>query len=124
MAILINWSFCAWLNSKLKAAGIFSCQDLNTVQDAAKEILKSGVNVNCLIIAEQFTGWGKDGNWGDLTFMFESDPVIGKIAVVAKKQNKDELLMFLGAERRQAAVRFFLSGEEVSARHWLAESAD
>jgi hypothetical protein len=105
-------------------SGVFSYQDLKTVQDSAKEILKSGVNVNCLIVAEQFAGWGKDGNWGDLTFMFESDPVIDKIAVVAKKQNKDELLMFLGAGRRQAEVRYFPSGEVDKAQNWLAASAD
>jgi hypothetical protein len=105
-------------------SGVFSYQDLKTIQDAAKDILKSGVNVNCLILADKFTGWGKDGNWGDLTFIYESDPMIGKIAVVAKTQNKDELLMFLGAGRRQAAVRFFLSGEEDKAHNWLAESAD
>jgi hypothetical protein len=89
-----------------------------------KRNLEIRVNVNCLIVAEQFAGWGKDGNWGDLTFMFESDPVIDKIAVVAKKQNKDELLMFLGAGRRQAEVRYFPSGEVDKAQNWLAASAD
>ncbi len=100
-------------------SGVFSYKDLEAVQNAAKEALKSGVKVNCLVLAKQISGWGKDGNWGDLTFMYENDPLIGKIAVVAPEQKKDELLMFLGAGRRQAAVKFFLPEKEKEARQWL-----
>ena len=112
------------LSTSAQISGVFSYQDLETVQDAAEEVLKSGVNVNCLILADKFTGWGKEGDWGNLSFMYESDSYIGKIAVVADERWKDELLMFLGAGRRQAEVRFFLSDEEDEAQSWLAESAD
>ena len=99
--------------------GIFSYKDLEAVQNVAKEALNSGVKVNCLILAEQFTGWGKDGNWGDLTFMYENDPLIGKIAVVADENRQDEMLMFLGAGMRQAEVKVFFPDEVQDARQWL-----
>ena len=99
--------------------GIFSYKDLEAVQNAAKEAFKSGVKVNCLILAEKFSGWGKDGDWGDLTFLYENDPLIGKIAVVARDQRKDEFLMFLGAGRRQAEVKVFFPDEVQNARKWI-----
>ena len=75
--------------------------------------------VKLLVLAEQFSGWGKEGDWGDLTFMYEYDPYIEKIAVVAGEKWEDQILMYLGAGRRQAAVEFFLPGEEQDARDWL-----
>jgi hypothetical protein len=104
--------------------GVFSYKDLEAVQNAAKEAFKSGVKVNCLILAEEFSGWGKDGNWGDLTFMYENDPLIGKIAVVADENRQDEMLMFLGAGRRQAEVECFLPDEKDQAQSWLAEHGE
>lgn len=103
--------------------GIFTYQDLQAVQNTAKTMLNSGVKTNCLILAQQFTGWGKEGNWGDLTFMYENDPLIGKIAVVGEKKRQDELLMFLGGGMRQAAVKYFFPDQEQEARTWLSEPA-
>lgn len=105
-------------------SGVLLYKDLEVVQNAAKEAFKSGVKVNCLILAGQFVGeWGREGNWGDLTFMYENDPLMGKIAVVAQSQWKDELLMFLGAGRRQAVVNFFSPDKEDQARRWISETA-
>ena len=52
------------------------------------------------VLAEEFSGWGKEGDWGDLTFMHEYDLYIGKIAIVGDEKWKDQILMFLGAGRR------------------------
>jgi hypothetical protein len=103
---------------------VLSYGDLQAVQDAAKEMLKSDTKINCLILADKFSGWGKAGDWGDLTFMYETDAWIHKIAVVAKENLRDELLMFLGAGRRQAVVKFFSPDQEDKARGWLSESAE
>lgn len=108
----------------IKVSGILSFKELQSVQETAKGMLSSDGKINCLILAKQFSGWGKDGDWGDLTFLYESDPYINKIAVVADNRRKDELLMFLGAGRRQAAVEFFSQDEEDEAQCWLAESAE
>lgn len=100
-------------------SGVFYYKDLEAVQNAAKEALISSVKVNCLILAEQFSGWGKDGNWGDLTFMYENDDLISKIAIVGAEQRRDDFLLFLGAGRRQADVEYFSLEEEEDARQWL-----
>jgi hypothetical protein len=106
----------------VSGAGIFSYSDLKAVQNAAREVAKAGTKARCLVVATQFTGWGDDGDWGDLAFVRESDHLISMIAVVGPLESKDQLMMFLGAGRRKAIVRFFLSGEEAAARQWLDSS--
>ncbi len=99
--------------------GVFTYDDQKEVEKHAGSNINPGQKIKILILAEEFSGWGKEGDWGDLTFMYEHDPYIEKIAVVAEGKWKDQISMFLGAGRRQAAVEFFLPGETQTARDWL-----
>ena len=98
--------------------GVFTYDDLKEIESNTEGKLRDG-NFKALVHAKGFEGWGKEGNWGDLTFMHEHDPYIEKIAVVSDQRWKDEILMFLGAGRRQAQVQSFLDDED--AREWLQE---
>ncbi len=99
--------------------GIFTFEDLKEVEKSARQQIDRNQKVKLLVLAEDFTGWGKEGDWGDLTFMYEYDPKIEKIAVVAEANWKDQMLMYIGAGRRQAEVKFFFEDEEKDARDWL-----
>lgn len=98
--------------------GVFTYDDLKEVESNA-EGKEQKKQVKILVHAEEFEGWGKEGDWGDLTFMHEHDPYIEKIAVMSVERWKDEILMFIGAGRRQAQVQFFFDDEEEDAREWL-----
>jgi len=102
--------------------GTFTFDDLKEAQSKAGGAIERGEKVKLLILAEDFSGWGKEGDWGDLTFMYEHDPCIEKIAVVADAKWIDEMLMFLGAGRRQAAVESFHN--EQAARDWLQDEIE
>ncbi len=104
--------------------GIFTFDDLREVEKSAREQIDRNQKVKLLVLAEDFTGWGKEGDWGDLTFMHEYDPHIEKIAVVAENNWKDEMLMYLGAGRRKAEVEFFLYDQEEDARNWLGSEGE
>lgn len=99
--------------------GTFTFEDLKEIQNKARVEIDRSQRIKLLVLAEQFSGWGKEGDWGDLTFMYEYDPYIEKIAVVTESKWKDEMLMFVGASRRQASVEIFLEGKEEDARVWL-----
>ena len=99
--------------------GLLTFDDQKEVENRARAEIDRSQKVKLLVLAEEFSGWGKEGDWGDLTFMHEYDPFIEKIAVVADEQWKDQILMFVGAGRRQASVEFFLTGQEQDARDWL-----
>ena len=104
--------------------GTFTFEDLKEFQNKGGDEIDRSGKVKLLILAEQFSGWGKEGDWGDLTFMYEHDAQIEKIAIVAEAKWKDQILMFVGAGRRQAAVEFFLDGREQDARDWLRSESE
>jgi len=104
--------------------GTFTFEDLKEFQNKGGDEIDRSGKVKLLILAEQFSGWGKEGDWGDLTFMYEHDAQIEKIAIVAEAKWKDQILMFVGAGRRQAAVESFLDGREQDARNWLPSESE
>ena len=98
--------------------GVLTFDDQKEIEKRVRDEIDRNQKAKLLILAEQFSGWGKEGDWSDLTFMYEYDPYIEKIAVVAKKKWVKQILMHIGAETRQASVEFFLPAEE-KAREWL-----
>ncbi|MHC4159095.1 MAG: SpoIIAA family protein [Planctomycetota bacterium] len=108
----------------INVQGVLTFDDLKEAEKRAREEIDRSGKVKLLVLADQFTGWGKEGDWGDLSFMYEYDPYIEKIAVVAESKWKDLILMFVGAGRRQAAVEFFLEDKEQDARDWLQSEND
>ncbi len=104
--------------------GVLTFNDLKEAEKKGREEIDRSQKVKLLVVAEQFSGWGRNGDWGDLTFMHEYDSYIEKIAVVADEKWRDQILMFLGAGRRQAPVMFFFLGEEKDARDWLQSEND
>jgi hypothetical protein len=99
--------------------GVLKYEDLKAIESQARDHIDRSGRVRVLVLAGQFSGWGKEGDWGDLTFMYEFDPLIERIAVLANETWKDEFLMFLGAGNRQAEVLFFAADQENVARDWL-----
>jgi hypothetical protein len=99
--------------------GTYTIEDENEAENAEREVIDRCGKYRVLVLAEQFSGWGKEGDWGDLTFMYESDPYIEKMAIVAQNKWKEQILMFVGAGRRQAIIEYFLPGEAQAARDWL-----
>jgi hypothetical protein len=108
----------------ISVQGILTFEDIKEVENKVSEGIDRSGKVKLLVLAEGFSGWGKEGDWGDLTFMYEYDPNIEKIAVVAEASWKDQILMFIGAGRRQAAVEFFLPGKAEDARDWLQSESE
>ncbi len=99
--------------------GILTFNDLKEIQKNASTAIDRSHKIKLLLLAENFSGWAKEGDWGNLEFMLEHDPYIQSIAVVTSEKWKDDLLLFLGAGIREASVEFFLTGEEEKARDWL-----
>ncbi len=108
----------------ISVQGVLTFEDQKEIEKKARQEIDRSDKVKLLVLADQFAGWGKEGDWGDLTFFHEYDPYIEKIAVVAEDKWKDQLLMFIGAGRRQAEVKFFFYEEEKDARDWLGSESE
>jgi hypothetical protein len=101
--------------------GILTFNELKEIEEKERQVIDRDKGAAILILAEKFAGWGKEGDWGDLTFMYEYDPYIKKIAIVADEKWRDEMLMFTGAGHRQASIEFFFPDEVEEARDWLKD---
>ncbi len=75
--------------------------------------------VKVLVIVENFKGWERGADWGDVTFFETHGDQIDKIAIVADPQLETDLLMFAGAGFRRAPVKFFSANQLALARAWL-----
>ena len=94
--------------------GVLTFIDLKELEKKVIMEIDHSQKVNLLLLAAYFAGWGKEGDWGDLSFMYEHDAYMKKIAVVTNEKRKDEISIFLGAGMRKAAVEFFFPGESKS----------
>lgn len=85
-----------------------------------RDLAKGTSDLKALIILDNFKGWRKGDNWGDLDFFIRhGNAKISKIAVVGEAKWKDETLIFLLAGKRQGEVRYYTPGDEHQARAWL-----
>jgi hypothetical protein len=103
----------------LRISGVLTNEQRRAMENAGRAAIDRRSKIKILLLAEGFSGWGKEGDWGDIRFMQEYDPYMEKIAVVADEKWRDPFLAFLAAGYRQAAVEFFPLGQEVKAREWL-----
>lgn len=93
--------------------------EFDEMQRAAAKIIGEVGKVAALILLDEFQGWQRGDEWGDVSFLVEHGGDIVKIAIVGQERWRDEALMFAAADLRQGRVRYFNDAD--SARAWLEE---
>ena len=107
---------------RVRISGVLLQAELKEVQAvAAREIGRLGT-IKLLFVLEQFEGWERDADWGDLAFYAAYDKDIEKIAIVGEEKWRDHGMAFAGAGIRKAAVQFFPPAESAQARAWLFDA--
>ncbi len=107
-----------------KISGELSKTEVSKMQAGAAAAIQRWGKIKALLILENFRGWSREGDWGDITFMTEHDKDIDKIAVVGDEEWKDFFFAFLAKGFRQAAIEYFLPGDLAKARAWLDSDPD
>jgi hypothetical protein len=103
-----------------RISGELGSSEVRQIQELAAEAIRRSGKISALFILENFRGWKREGEWGDITFLTEHDKEIAKIAVVGDEEWRDLIYAFLAKGFRQAAVEYFLPGDLSKARSWLA----
>lgn len=103
-----------------KIGGELTKSEVSQMQAAALAAIRRCGKISALFILENFTGWARAGDWGDITFLTEHDKDISRIAVVGDEQWRDFAEAFLAKGFREAAVEYFLTADLAKARAWLA----
>lgn len=102
----------------VEISGRISPSDLAAGQEAILAQLRAGHGGSLLCICDDFQGW-TEGDWSDLSFQTEADPLIRKMAVIGEKQWESLAMVFLGKGIRPFPIAFFQPGQLLKATEWL-----
>jgi hypothetical protein len=94
--------------------------EVSQMQAAALEAIRRCGKISALFVLEDFRGWKREGDWGDIALLTEHDKDIAKIAVVGDEKWRDLTYAFLAKGFRGAEVEYFLPVELAKARAWLS----
>lgn len=103
----------------LRVAGMLKKSEFDAVITAEAKEWGPQTRVKLLVLAEAFTGWEQNADWGDLSFFLKHGDQIEKIAIVGDPKWETELSIFAAAGFRRAPVKFFPLNGVASARAWL-----
>ena len=103
----------------VKISGEIDKTEVTQIQAAALGAIQRCGKIRALFILDNFRGWKRDGNWGDISFMTQHDQEISKIAVVGDEQWRDLVCAFLAKGFRAAAVEYFVPTDLPKARAGL-----
>ena len=104
----------------LRLSGTVLRSEFGNVQEKTVTDIDAGVKPRILAILENFEGWERGADWGDLEFLFSHSNEIVKIAILGEPRWEPEALAFAGAGFRHAPVKFFPPGQRAEAQAWLA----
>jgi len=105
----------------IKVAGKLAQADIARAQQQAIGIIAREGKIRMLIIVENFQGWEKGGDWGDVSFQAEYDSHIERMAVVGEKRWEEMALIFVAKGYREFPIEYFQPADLAKARAWLAE---
>jgi hypothetical protein len=103
----------------LRITGLLKKSEFDAALEAEARKWKPTTKVKVLVILEDFKGWERGADWGDITFMVGHDDQIEKMAIVAEPRWESEALIFAGKGFRKAEVKFFPANQVKLARAWL-----
>ena len=77
-----------------RISGTLTRSEVGQMQAAALEAIQRCGKISALFILDNFKGWKREGDWGDITFMMEHDNDIARIAVVGDEEWRDLIYAF------------------------------
>ncbi len=104
----------------LRVSGRLTQKELAAVQAETAGIMASGGKIRILVLAEDFAGWEKGGQWSDFSFQQDHDDDIVRMAIVGEEQWKDLTLLFTSQGLRPFPIEYFPPARLADARAWLA----
>lgn len=103
----------------IKISGVMKLADQQSLQTAGMGLIAQGKKVRLLVTLENFQGWEKGVDWGDVGFLMAHGNDIAKIAVVGDERWKEQIFAFLGKGLRTTEIEFFRSSSMKEAESWV-----
>ena len=103
----------------VRITGLLRKSEMDAALAAEARKWGPATRVKVLVMVEDFEGFERGADWGDISFLVRHDHQVDKIAIVADPKWESDTLIFAGAGFRQGQVRFFPLNQVAEARAWL-----
>jgi hypothetical protein len=104
----------------VRIKGELKKSELDQMQELAREVIRQWGRIRVLAILEDFQGWERGEDWGDITFAGEHDNDIEKIGILGDEVGKELVLAFMGKPFRKFPIEYFNPSQLDRARSWIA----
>jgi hypothetical protein len=104
---------------EIRISGIMQLSDQQAIQAAAKKLITQGLKPRVLVTAENFQGWEKGADWGDVSFLMDFGDDVAKIAIVGDEKWKDQVFLFTAKGLRKTAIEYFSPAALAQAQAWV-----
>jgi hypothetical protein len=99
--------------------GVLARAEFDECVRRAVDSIRRNKKIRMLILLEEFAGWERGVDWGDVSFAFDHDQDVERMAIVGDERWKDEAFIFTAAPFRTAQIEFFPRSRLDAARAWL-----
>jgi hypothetical protein len=103
----------------VRITGLLKKSEMDSAFKSVARKWGPSTRVKTLVVVEDFEGFERGANWGDISFLVQYDPQIDRIAIVGDPNWEGDLLTFAGAGFRQGQIRYFPTAQIAQARAWL-----
>ncbi|WP_372521861.1 STAS/SEC14 domain-containing protein [Sulfuricaulis sp.] len=104
---------------QVRISGTMQLVDQQALQAAAKKLIAQGIKPRVLVSAENFQGWEKGVDWGDVSFLMDFGDGIVKMAIVGDEKWKEQVFMFTAKGLRKTAIEYFPPAALAQALAWV-----
>lgn len=118
-AMPVSWNISDKNLVTFTVSGQLGKTEFEQIQNEIASLIQKIGQINVLVLLEDFTGWEKAEGWEDTSLMEKVDSDINKIAIVGEEKWRDLATMFTLKDLRSAAVEYFSSATDESAKLWL-----
>lgn len=103
----------------VRISGIMEPADQESLQTVAASLIAQGLKVRLLATLDDFEGWRKGADWGDIAFFMTHGNDVARMAIVGDERWKDQVFAFVGKGLRDTEVEFFPFSSEGEAERWV-----
>jgi hypothetical protein len=103
----------------MRISGLLKKSEMDAALAAEARKWGPAIRIKALVVMENFEGFERSADWGDISFLIKYDHQVDKIAIVGDPKWESEMLIFAGAGFRQGQVKFFPLTQLAKARAWL-----
>ena len=102
-------------------SGVMTLADQAFLQNTGRGVIAGSRKARLHVTLEDFKGWEKGVDWGDVDFPMAHGDDIDRIVLIGEERWKDQVFAFVGKGLRATEIEFFPPSSAKEAESWVRE---